>query len=205
MRIAAWATAAVLLPATLGAQENPHAFTGARILTITGGEIENGTLLVHRGKIVAVGIAVAIPPGATEHDVSGRVLMPGLVDTHSHVGQVAGADGSAPIQPEVRALDSVNVRDAGIQKAQAGGITTVNVMPGSGHLLSGQTVYLKLRDGSTVEELAIRLTGWSDRRRHEDGQRHELAQGPPFPGHARQVGGAGARAVRQGAGLPRQA
>ncbi|MDQ1349533.1 MAG: hypothetical protein QG573_2914 [Acidobacteriota bacterium] len=182
MRIAAWATAAVLLPATLGAQENPHAFTGARILTITGGEIENGTLLVHRGKIVAVGIAVAIPPGATEHDVSGRLLMPGLVDTHSHVGQVAGADGSAPIQPEVRALDSVNVRHAGIQKAQAGGITTVNVMPGSGHLLSGQTVYLKLRDGSTVEELAIRLRDGAIAGGMKMANGTNSRKDPPFPG-----------------------
>lgn len=182
MRFRALAAAALLLPALVQAQESPHAFTGARILTISGGEIANGTLLVHRGKIVAVGTAVAIPPGATEHDVSGRILMPGLVDSHSHVGQVAGADGSAPIQPEVRALDSVNVRHAGIQKAQAGGITTVNVMPGSGHLLSGQTVYLKLRDGSTVEELAIR---------HPDGAiagGMKMANGtnsrkdPPFPG-----------------------
>lgn len=182
MRFRPCAAAALLLPALVQAQETPHAFTGARILTISGGEIENGTLLIHRGKIVAVGTAVAIPPGATEHDVSGRILMPGLVDSHSHVGQVAGADGSAPIQPEVRALDSVNVRHAGIQKAQAGGITTVNVMPGSGHLLSGQTVYLKLRDGSTVEELAIR---------HPDGAiagGMKMANGtnsrkdPPFPG-----------------------
>ncbi|MBP9144666.1 MAG: amidohydrolase family protein [Thermoanaerobaculia bacterium] len=182
MRIAAWATAAVLLPATLVGQENPHAFTGARILTITGGEIENGTLLVHRGKIAAVGSGIAIPPGAIVHDVSGRILMPGLVDTHSHVGQVAGADGSAPIQPEVRALDSVNVRHAGIQKAQAGGITTANVMPGSGHLLSGQTVYLKLRDGSTVEELAIRLPDGAIAGGMKMANGTNSRKDPPFPG-----------------------
>jgi imidazolonepropionase-like amidohydrolase len=82
--------------------------------------------------------------------------MPGLVCSHSHIGAVAGADGSSPIQPDVRALDAIDPRDPGIQKAQAGGITTVNVMPGSGHLLSGQTIYLKLRDGRTVDELAIR-------------------------------------------------
>jgi imidazolonepropionase-like amidohydrolase len=108
--------------------------------------------------------------------------MPGLVDSHSHIGQVAGADRSAPIQPDVRALDSVNVRHAGIQKAQAGGITVANVMPGSGHLLSGQTIYIKLRDGSTVDDLAIR---W------EDGAvagGMKMANGtnsrrdPPFPG-----------------------
>ena len=68
---------------------------------------------------------------------------------------VAGADDSGPIQPDVRALDSLNPRDTGIQKAQAGGLTTVNIMPGSGHLLSGQTVYVKLRDGRTVDDLLI--------------------------------------------------
>ena len=81
--------------------------------------------------------------------------MPGLVDTHSHIGGVEGADASAPIQPDVRVLDSIDVRDARIQKAQAGGITTVNVMPGSGHLLSGQTVYLKLREGKAIDDLLL--------------------------------------------------
>lgn len=182
MRHRVAAAALFLLPALAPAQENPLAFTGARILTITGGEIENGTLLVHRGRIVAVGTGVAIPPGATVHDVTGKILMPGLVDTHSHVGQVAGADGSAPIQPEVRALDSINVRHAGIQKAQAGGITTANVMPGSGHLLSGQTVYLKLRDGSTIEELAIRLPDGSIAGGMKMANGTNSRKEPPFPG-----------------------
>ncbi len=82
--------------------------------------------------------------------------MPGLVDTHSHIGGPSGGDGSAPIQPDTRAADAINVRDAGLQKAQAGGITTVNIMPGSGHLLSGQTVYLKLRDGKTLDDLVVK-------------------------------------------------
>ena len=82
--------------------------------------------------------------------------MPGLVDSHSHIGEPAGADGSAPIQPDVRILDSVNPRSGSIQRAQSGGITTVNVMPGSGHLDSGQTLYLKLRDDADkIEDLLI--------------------------------------------------
>jgi imidazolonepropionase-like amidohydrolase len=88
-------------------------------------------------------------------NVAGKVLMPGLFDTHSHVGSVEGADASAPLQPDVRALDSIDVRDARVEKARAGGITTVNVMPGSGHLLSGQTVYLKLRQGRTIDDLLL--------------------------------------------------
>ncbi|MGK2858359.1 MAG: amidohydrolase family protein [Thermoanaerobaculia bacterium] len=150
--------ATVFLVAAMGAtaQQRPHAFVGATIIPIAGDPIENGTLVVDKGKIVAIGAGVAIPEGAERHDVSGKVLMPGLVDTHSHVGEVSGADSSAPIQPDVRALDSINARSASIQRAQAGGITTVNIMPGSGFLLSGQTLYVKLRDGGSIDDIAIR-------------------------------------------------
>lgn len=133
------------------------AFVGARIIPIAGAEIADGVLLVGGGKIVAVGprSAVAVPAGAAVHDLAGRVVLPGLVDTHSHIGGGSGADRAAPIQPEVRILDSIDVRDSDFARARAGGITTVNVMPGSGHLLSGQTIYLKLRAGTTIEDLEI--------------------------------------------------
>ncbi|MGZ8867106.1 MAG: amidohydrolase family protein [Thermoanaerobaculia bacterium] len=147
----------LLLCSTVTAQT--VAFTGAKVIPVSGPEIESGTLIVRDGKIVAVGAvgSVTIPSGAERVDLTGRTIMPGLVDSHSHIGEAAGADSSNPIQPEVRVMDAVNVRDAGIQKAQAGGITTVNIMPGSGHLLSGQTIYLKLRDGNTIDDLIIRL------------------------------------------------
>jgi imidazolonepropionase-like amidohydrolase len=155
MRIAlALLLGCLALPAS--SQERPLALVGATLVPIEGPPIENGTLLVQGGKIRAVGASVRVPSGAEVRDVRGRVILPGLVDTHSHIGQVAGADASGPIQPEVRALDSINIRHSGLNKARAGGITTVNVMPGSGHLLSGQTVYLKLRRGNGIEALAIR-------------------------------------------------
>lgn len=140
------------------AQGTPHAFVGATIVPLDGPSIADGTLVVSAGRIEAIGsrTAVAVPAGAIVVDVAGRTILPGLVDSHSHIGAVAGADSSGPIQPEVRALDSIDPRDPGIQKAQAGGITTANVMPGSGHLLSGQTIYLKLRDGRTVDDLTIK-------------------------------------------------
>jgi imidazolonepropionase-like amidohydrolase len=142
------------------AQDKPIAFTGARIIPIAGPEIPEGTVVIQSGKIVAVGPAnsVRIPADAQQFDVKGKVVMPGLVDSHSHIGSAEGADSTAPIQPDVRILDSLDARHSSIQKAQAGGITTVNVMPGSGHLLSGQTLYLKLRDGRVVDDLLIRLT-----------------------------------------------
>ncbi len=140
------------------AANQTQAFVGARIIPIAGAEIADGALVVRAGKIVAVGArgAVQIPADAVVRDVAGKVIMPGIVDSHSHIGGGAGADASAPIQPDVRLLDSINVRDGSIQRAQAGGITTVNVMPGSGHLLSGQTLYLKTRDGGIVDDLLIR-------------------------------------------------
>jgi imidazolonepropionase-like amidohydrolase len=83
--------------------------------------------------------------------------MPGLIDSHSHIGTAEGADSAAPIQPDVRILDSLDARHSSLQKARSGGITTVNVMPGSGHLLSGQTLYLKLRSSRTIDDLLIKL------------------------------------------------
>lgn len=159
VHLSSWpALAALLLGAVALAQDAPHAFVGARIEPVDAPPIARGTLVVQGGRIVAVGAAdtVVVPAGAVLVDVTGKTLIPGLVCSHSHIGSVAGADGSGPIQPEVRALDSIDPRDPGIQKAQAGGITTANVMPGSGHLLSGQTIYLKLRDGRTVDEIAIK-------------------------------------------------
>ena len=82
--------------------------------------------------------------------------MPGLVDTHSHVGGGRGGDSSAPVQPDVRILDSINVRDAGLRKCVAGGLTTLNIMPGSGLLVGGQTVYVKLRRGNTIDDILYR-------------------------------------------------
>ena len=143
---------------SISAQEKPTAFINARIIPIVGQPIEQGILLIQNGRITAVGDArtVRLTTDVITIDMQGKTIMPGLVDSHSHIGGGAGADGSAPIQPEVRLLDSLNVRASGIQRAQAGGITTVNVMPGSGHLNSGQTLYLKLRDdANTIDDLLI--------------------------------------------------
>jgi imidazolonepropionase-like amidohydrolase len=138
--------------------ERTIAYTGATVINATGQTINDGVLVVRGGKVVAVGARAStrVPSDAQVVDLSGKTVMPGIVDTHSHIGGGAGADGSAPIQPDVRILDAVNVRDTSLMRARAGGITTVNIMPGSGHLLSGQTIYIKLRRGSTIEDLAIR-------------------------------------------------
>lgn len=139
-------------------QEKPTAYINARIIPIAGAPIEQGILLIQNGKITAVGDArsVRLSSDVQIVDLKGKTIMPGLVDTHSHIGEGSGADGSSPIQPDIRLLDSLNVRASSLQRAQAGGITTVNVMPGSGHLNSGQTLYIKLRDGANkIDDLLI--------------------------------------------------
>ncbi|MEX1198916.1 MAG: amidohydrolase family protein [Pseudohongiellaceae bacterium] len=137
-----------------------RAFVGARILSIADDPIDDGVLVIEDSRIVAVGARgdVSVPRDAELVELdAGTVIMPGIVDTHSHIGEVSGADRAGPIQPENRALDSVNLRSSGLKRALAGGITSVHVMSGSGHLISGQTLYLKLRDGNRIEELAYRF------------------------------------------------
>lgn len=163
VRLRAAVTGAAIMALGLGAavpaagQDRTLAITGARILTMAGEPIENGTLVVRGGKIVAVGANIAVPADAETIAANGRVIMPGIVDTHSHIGQVAGADGSGPIQPDVRAMDSIDPMSPNIDKARAGGVTTANIMPGSGHLMSGQTFYMKLRKGRTIEDVAFQM------------------------------------------------
>ena len=140
------------------------AFTHATIYTgVDEKPIENGTLVIAQGKIVAVGTDVKIPKDAKTIDLKGQVMIPGLVDTHSHIGIYqkprvsAHADGnemSGPVQPGIRALDAIDPNDIGIRMAVAGGITTANIMPGSGNAIGGSTAYVKLR-GSSIEEMRI--------------------------------------------------
>ncbi len=146
----------LLYTGLVNAQDKPIAFTGALIYPIAGPPIQGGVLVVQKGKIVSVGAAgSSIPAGAVVVDATGKVIMPGIVDSHSHLGGPQGGDASAALNPDARAMDAVNPTSDGFKKALAGGITTINVMPGSGHLMSGQTIYIKMREGKIIEDLLI--------------------------------------------------
>jgi imidazolonepropionase-like amidohydrolase len=147
------------------------AYTGGTIHTATGKTFHPGTLVLQDGKILDVGPAdqVAVPDDAERVDVAGKVIIPGLVDAHSHLGVysrpevAANSDGNettGPVQTAIRALDAINPFDPGIRMATAGGITTANIMPGSANVIGGQTVYVKLR-GHTVEQMAMVSPGIS--------------------------------------------
>lgn len=167
----------------LNAQSLPIAFVGAQVYPISGEPIENGIVLVRNGKITAVGDRnLLIPAGAEIVDVSGKVLLPGLVDSHSHLGEGSGGDRSGPLHPEVRIFDGIDPVSDGFMRALAGGITTVNVMPGSGHLMSGQTIYLKMREARVMEDMLIegRFPGIYGGMKMANGT--NSIRGAPFPG-----------------------
>jgi imidazolonepropionase-like amidohydrolase len=187
LRIAAIAAGLAVLVLVCG-QPSPAgetlAFIGATVLPVSSAEIVAGTVIVKDGRIVAVGPAATtpVPDDAERIDVSGKVIIPGLVDTHSHIGGGSGGDSSAPVQPDVRILDSINPRDPGFRKARAGGLTTLNIMPGSGLLVSGQTVYVKLRRVDTMEELLQRDAAGNALVGLKMANGTNSQRDPPFPG-----------------------
>jgi imidazolonepropionase-like amidohydrolase len=165
-------------------QERPIAFTGATVYPISSPPITNGTLIIQSGRIVAIGSdKTAIPSDATIIPMNGKVILPGLVDSHSHLGEGSGGDQSAPLNPDVRIFDAIDPMSDGFMRALAGGITSINVMPGSGHLMSGQTVYLKMRKGRIIEDLLLetRIPGIFGGMKMANGTNSIRGNGP-FPG-----------------------
>jgi imidazolonepropionase-like amidohydrolase len=140
------------------------AIVGGRVVPITGDPIDNGTVLIIDGRISAVGAGVNVPDGVPVLDVAGKWVLPGFIEAHGHVGVHEEAEGWAgqdtnemtdPVTAQVRALDAINPADLGFRDAIAGGVLAVNVNPGSGNPIGGQTCALKCW-GRTVDEMLLR-------------------------------------------------
>src|SRR5450432_2444190 len=140
------------------------AIVGGRVVPIVGDQIDGGTVLLRDGKIVAVGADVAVPETARVIDATGSWVLPGFIEAHGHVGVHEEAQGWAgqdtnemtePVTAHVRALDAINPADLGFRDAITGGVLAVNVNPGSGNPIGGQTVALKCW-GRTVDEMLLR-------------------------------------------------
>jgi imidazolonepropionase-like amidohydrolase len=126
---------------------------GATLLTAAGPRLEGTDLLIRGARIEAIGRGLALPRGASELDLTGKFVTPGLIDPHSHLGVYAlpmvsaHADGneiSDPFTADVRAIDSFWPQDPAIERALAGGVTAIHVLPGSANLVGGQGSTLRL-------------------------------------------------------------
>src|SRR6266702_7479080 len=140
------------------------AISGGRVVPIVGEEIPGGTVLIENGKIAAVGGNVPVPDGARVIDAAGSWVLPGFIEAQGHLGVSEEAEGWAgqdtnemtePVTAHVRAIDAINPAEMGFRDAISGGVLAVNVNPGSGNPISGQTVALKCW-GRTVDQMALR-------------------------------------------------
>jgi len=140
----------------------PVVIRNATIMTATGQEIANGSLLMKDGKIVAIGKSVDAPADAAVVDGTGKYVTPGLIDDHSHLGVYAapgtdaesdGNEATNPVTAEVWAEHSFWPQDPQIHLAIAGGITTIQALPGSANLIGGRSAILKLIPARTVQEM----------------------------------------------------
>jgi imidazolonepropionase-like amidohydrolase len=140
------------------------AIVNGTVMTMTQETLERGTVLVEGGRILAVGADVVIPEDAEIYDAAGKVVVPGLIDAHCHVGVFPDgigweyADGNEmtdPITPHLRALDAVHPEDPAFKDLVAAGVTTVLTGPGSGNLIGGQWICLKTVPKPSVEEMVL--------------------------------------------------
>jgi imidazolonepropionase-like amidohydrolase len=134
------------------------AVRGETVYTMTGAPIKDGVVLIRDGKIERVGTAVQVSIPDGYRTLTAKVVTPGLIDAHTVVGlsgylnQPGDQDQletSAPIQPELRAIDAYNARETLVGYLRSFGITTIHTGHGPGALVSGQTMIVKTRDGST--------------------------------------------------------
>ena len=139
------------------------ALTNGKLYTMENGIVEQGTILLDGTKIVAVGADVAIPAEAQVIDVEGRIVTPGFIDAHTHMGideEIHQPIGDAcnemtePNTAELRAMDAINSRDLAFQDAVQAGITTVMITPGSANVFGGLITVMKTA-GKTYKEMLI--------------------------------------------------
>ena len=124
------------------------------VLTVTKGTVQNGSVLVENGKIAAIGRNVNAPANATVVDGTGKFLMPGIIDCHSHTAVEGGVnEGTVSDSSMVNIRDVINPDDVNIYRGLAGGLTVSNVLHGSANAIGGQTVVIKLRWGKKADEM----------------------------------------------------
>ncbi len=143
----------------------PVIIRGATLMLATGKTIAKGSILLEKGKIAAV-VEGDLPPreGAVVIDGTGKFVTPGIIDTHSHLGvypmpnaaaHLDGNEMTEPVTPQAQSVDAFWPQDPGIDRAVAGGVTALQALPGSGNLIGGRAVTLKLRPALSSREMHV--------------------------------------------------
>nr|MBA3693330.1 hypothetical protein [Acidobacteriota bacterium] len=151
-----------------GSQQNQtgkagtFAIVNARIVTVSGGVIENGTLVIRNGKIEAVGATVSVPSGAEQIDAKGLSVYPGMIDAGTNLGLAEVGQGApatidvaetGDMNANAKAILGINPHSSHVNVTRVNGITTVLSMP-QGGVISGQSAIINL-NGSTQNEMAV--------------------------------------------------
>ena len=146
-----------LLAAAALAQSAPHndvLIKNATVMTVTHGNIKNGSVYIKDGKIAAVGENVSAPTTVTVIDAGGKYLTPGIVDSHSHIALDDDVnEATSPITPHMMMKDAFDYQDKAIYRALAGGVTTSLLLHGSANMIGGQAVVIKHKYGASRDEL----------------------------------------------------
>jgi imidazolonepropionase-like amidohydrolase len=140
----------------------PTLIQGATVLTGTGERLDNADVLMVNGKIAAVGRGLKSPADAKVISAAGRWVTPGIIDIHSHLGVYAnpgvraqsdGNEATNPVTPNVWAEHSIWPQDPSFETALEGGVTTLQILPGSANLIGGRSVVVKNVHAVTYEAM----------------------------------------------------
>ena len=144
-------------PATLTVPNEIHndvVIRGGTLLTVTHGRIENGSVYIHNGKIAAVGRNVQAPAGAKVIDATGKWVMPGIIDSHSHIALDSDVnEATSPVTPQMMMKDAFDYNDKAIYRALAGGVTTSLLLHGSANMIGGQAIVIKHKYGMGKDDM----------------------------------------------------
>ncbi len=127
------------------------------VITIANGDMEDTDVLIEDGIITGIGKDLSAPRGVTTVDATGKYVMPGIIDAHSHIAGVDINEWTNPVTAEVSMEESVDPNDINIYWALAGGVTSIHLMHGSANAIGGQNETLKLRYGTSMD--AMRFEG----------------------------------------------
>ena len=140
-------------PAAARPAAAPVLIKNATVLTASHGTLENTDILMRGGKIAAIGANLAAPAGGRTIDATGKFVIPGIIDAHSHSMADAINEGTYSVTSMVRIADVLNPEEPSLYRQLAGGVTTINILHGSANTIGGQNAVVKLKYGRPLEEM----------------------------------------------------